>query len=114
MILDEVQSLPEMYMPLVGALLRQLAELYGTRFILMTATQPKLLELGDRLLGKKGPPPVELLPGHERYFRELKRTKLVPVLTKKHTSEVFGQRDFGEAEVLPFGTCCRQYDSTKY
>lgn len=86
-ILDEVQSLPEMYMPLVGALLRQLAELYGTRFILMTATQPKLLELGDRLLGKKGPPPVELLPGHERYFRELKRTKLVPVLTKKHTSE---------------------------
>lgn len=86
-ILDEVQSLPDVYMPLVGALLRKLAEFYGTRFILMTATQPKLLELGDRLLGGKSLPPVELLPGNESYFRELKRTKLIPLLAEKHTSE---------------------------
>lgn len=86
-ILDEVQSLPEVYMPLAGALLRKIAEYYGTRFILMTATQPKIMELGDRLLGKNGQTPVELLPDHEQYFRELKRTKLVPLLSKKVTSE---------------------------
>ncbi|GAB7386291.1 CRISPR-associated helicase/endonuclease Cas3 [Bacillaceae bacterium] len=86
-ILDEIQSIPDVYMPLVGALLRKLADYYGTRFILMTATQPKLLELGDRLLGSESQQPVELLPEHERYFRELKRTRFVPLLTEKQTSE---------------------------
>lgn len=60
-ILDEIQSLPEQYMPLLGALLRKMGEYYGTRFILMTATQPKILQLGDRLLDKDFREPISLL-----------------------------------------------------
>ena len=89
-IIDEAQAVPEGYMPLIGAALQKIAEHYGTRFILMTATQPKLLEFGTLLNpdGKKIKP-VTLLPGFEQYFLELKRTKLIPLLDRKLNNEQF-------------------------
>lgn len=87
-ILDEVQALPENYMPLLGAVLRKMADYYGTRFILMTATQPKLLELGDRLLGQTYIQPVELLAEYPAFFAEMTRTRLIPHLdTQLNTDE---------------------------
>jgi len=90
-ILDEVQSIPEKYMPLIGACLIKLGEYYGTRFILMTATQPKIIELGIRLLSEsKSRLPedrtlqrIELLPDHPKYFKSLQRTEIIPVLDRK-------------------------------
>ena len=91
-ILDEVQSLPEKYMPLIGAVLCKIAQYYGSRFILMTATQPKLLEFADLLLTAEKQtrkPAVSLLPHHKEYFKQLHRTKLVPLLQKKINTEEF-------------------------
>lgn len=79
-ILDEVQALPEEYMPLIGAVLRKFGEYYGTRFILMTATQPKVLELGDQLLGVPFREPVSLLRDSQVYFQMMKRTQFIPLL----------------------------------
>lgn len=90
-ILDEIQSIPEKYMPLIGACLIKLGEYYGTRFILMTATQPKIIDLGIRLLEETGAAmpkdhyrqKVELLPDYPIYFESLERTKIIPLLNKK-------------------------------
>lgn len=89
-IIDEAQAIPEGYMPLVGAALQKIAEHYGTRFILMTATQPKLLEFGS-LLNPDGKifKTIPLLPDYEQYFKALKRTKLIPLLEKKLDNEQF-------------------------
>lgn len=89
-ILDEVQSIPEKYKPLIGACLIKLGEYYGTRFILMTATQPKIIDLGIRLLRESGSAmpdenflqSVELLPDFPDYFQTLERTRVIPVLDK--------------------------------
>ncbi|SHF21200.1 CRISPR-associated helicase, Cas3 family [Thermoanaerobacter uzonensis DSM 18761] len=78
-ILDEIQSIPDEYMPLIGAVLRKLAQFYGTRFILMTATQPKILQLCDMLLNEKKEEPIELLKNHDKYFKNKKRTILFPL-----------------------------------
>ncbi|PWI57013.1 CRISPR-associated helicase Cas3' [Sulfoacidibacillus thermotolerans] len=43
LILDEVQSLPAELWPLIGNVVNLIAEQLGTKIILMTATQPKLL-----------------------------------------------------------------------
>jgi len=91
-ILDEVQSLPDRYQPLIGAILRKMGEFYGTRFILMTATQPKILEFGDLLLqenGRSGEEPLELLQDHKRYFSQNRRTKLISLLKEKLDTETF-------------------------
>lgn len=89
-VLDEAQAIPEKYMPLIGAVLQKIAEYYGTRFVLMTATQPKLLEFGNRLLKKSdGPLLIQLLPDYNNYFQQLKRTKFVPLLEKTITVEEF-------------------------
>lgn len=93
-ILDEAQSVPEIYMPIIGAVLQMLAKYYGTRFVLMTATQPKIMELGDKLFetcGYNNPKTafVRLLPNHEEYFEGLKRTKFIPLLDKIQTNESF-------------------------
>lgn len=94
-ILDEVQSIPEKYMPLVGATLIKLAEYYGTRFILMSATQPYLLEMGQRLIERCAPAHarnrriskagfnskqdgVDLLPVYKELYQFQTRTKLIP------------------------------------
>lgn len=81
-------------MPLVGATLKMFSKYYGTRFILMTATQPKLLELGDMLLSEQdinevNDKVISLLPNHEEYFKDLTRTKLVPLLDKELDTEGF-------------------------
>jgi CRISPR-associated endonuclease/helicase Cas3 len=93
-ILDEAQAIPECYMPLIGATLQMMAAYYGTRFILMTATQPKILEFGNMLFnlcGIKGysNKKVELLPNHHKYFEGLNRTKFVPLLNEKLDTEEF-------------------------
>jgi len=94
-ILDEIQSIPEDYMPLVGATLQMISKYYGTRFILMTATQPKILDFGEKLLLEKNITlgchnSLELLPNNEVYFKKLNRTKLIPILDRRiNTKEFF-------------------------
>ena len=78
MILDEIQALPDKYMPLIGAVIRRLSMHYGTRFILMTATQPKIMQFADLLKDKTSNiPTVELLPNHNNYFTSLRRTRFI-------------------------------------
>jgi len=62
LLLDEVQALPSLYWPLTRRLLTQVAENLGAYVILMTATQPYLLEDAQ-----------ELVPEPGRYFRALDR-----------------------------------------
>lgn len=89
-ILDEVQALPEAYMPLLGAVITKIAEYYGTYFILMTATQPRLLESANKILAPDElVPGIELLPDNQHYFKNLTRTKFVPQLKKKMNSQEF-------------------------
>jgi CRISPR-associated endonuclease/helicase Cas3 len=89
-IMDEVQSLPDSYMPLIGALIRRLSIHYGTRFILMTATQPKLMEFADLLEDETAShknPIIELLPNNASYFSGLRRTKFISLLGDNSISE---------------------------
>ena len=88
-ILDEVQSIPDRYQPLIGAVLRKTAEFYGTRFILMTATQPKILEFSNLLLRENGrrEESIELLENHEQYYSQNQRTKLVSLLQESLNTE---------------------------
>lgn len=87
-ILDEIQSIPEKYLPLIGATLFKISEYYGTRFILMTATQPKILDFGELLLEEEKfeEIKIDLLEKSTKYFNNLKRTKLVPVFNEKSIS----------------------------
>lgn len=79
-ILDEVQALPAKYYPLLGAVIQRLSQYYGTRFILMTATQPEIVTYANKLLPDHSMKAVELLENSAAYYRELKRTMLIPVL----------------------------------
>lgn len=80
-ILDEVQALPIEYYALAGALFYHLSEFYGTRFILMTATQPAIAECAQYLLNTgKNDWTYELLPDHAKYYAGLTRTRIVPVM----------------------------------
>lgn len=109
-IIDEVQSIPEKYMPLIGAVLIKLAEYFGTRFILMSATQPYILEMGQRLLeyseslkfqpseGKSNAETlgtlhlsdaVQLLPNFGEYYKLQNRTKLVSSLQQVMDTDSF-------------------------
>ncbi len=95
-LLDEVQAIPDKYQPLIGAMLRKMGEYYGTRFILMTATQPRILEFGDQLLQNNetssqisGEPAVELLSDYPQYFSAQQRTKLIPTLADRMDSKTF-------------------------
>lgn len=114
-ILDEVQSLPESYMPLIGAIMRKMGQYYGTRFILMTATQPKILQLGDRLLNEYFREPISLLLNSDKYFKEMKRTKFVPLLNEKINNEQFIKlfvmyRDESQSAVIVVNTIKRSID----
>jgi len=62
LLLDEVQALPAVYWPLVRRLLTEVAEHLGAYVILMTATQPYLLEDAR-----------ELVPNPDTYFAALDR-----------------------------------------
>lgn len=79
-ILDEAQAIPENYMPVVGAVLIELSKYLGTRFILMTATQPKIIDFGNLIINDPAIKVITLLPDYKSYFRDLTRTKLVPML----------------------------------
>ena len=67
-ILDEVQGIPRKFWGLVRDTFQTLARDYGTRFLLMTATQPRILSDADGV--------VELLPGYQDYFKALSRVDL--------------------------------------
>lgn len=96
-ILDEIQSIPEKYMPLIGATIIKLSEYFGTRFILMTATQPYILKMGQALLERfdaslrvgQHESIVELLPGYQHYFKIMNRTKLIPAFEESMDSDQF-------------------------
>lgn len=80
-ILDEVQALPVQYYALAGAVLYHLSKFYGTRFILMTATQPAIAECAQKLIEAEGETwTYELLPDHAKYYAALTRTRIVPVM----------------------------------
>lgn len=87
-ILDEVQAIPFEYAPLLGAVIQHLADFYGTRFILMTATQPEIVTMANRFLPKENPMHTyELLPTYQKYYADLKRTKLVTAFDKVQDNE---------------------------
>ncbi|MEY8764976.1 MULTISPECIES: CRISPR-associated helicase Cas3' [Clostridium] len=90
-ILDEIQAVPEKYMPLIGAVLKKVNQYYGTKFILMTATQPKILEFSKLILKDESEidNSIQLLPDYKDYFQSLHRTKLIPLLNKKLTNGEF-------------------------
>ncbi|KIR01270.1 CRISPR-associated helicase Cas3 [Lachnospiraceae bacterium TWA4] len=79
-ILDEIQSLELQRFPLYALAIDSIARYYGTRFILMTATQPKLFET-RQLVQIKDPLKIyELLPNYKTYFESLNRTCLIPIM----------------------------------
>jgi CRISPR-associated endonuclease/helicase Cas3 len=90
-ILDEIQAVPEKYMPLIGAVLKKMNQYYGTKFILMTATQPKILEFSKLILKDESTidNSIQLLHDYKDYFHNLHRTKLIPLLSKKLTNDEF-------------------------
>lgn len=77
-LLDEVQAIKAEYYPLLAAVMDHIATYYGTRFILMTATQPKLFDCTQSNIPHKPQKPLELLPNYPIYFQQMHRTKLVP------------------------------------
>lgn len=88
-IMDEVQALPDDYIPLIGALVRRLSRHYGTRFILMTATQPKIMEFADLIKDKavSYQSPIELLANNDIYFSNLRRTQFISLIKDRTISE---------------------------
>jgi len=94
-ILDEIQSIPEKYYPLIGWLLNKMTEFYRTKFILMTATKPKIIEFANKLQGDTEEiQTIELFEENKKYFESQDRTQLVPYLENKMTTE--GLADFIE------------------
>jgi len=77
LLLDEVQALPTVYWPLMRRLLTEATERLGAYVILMTATQPYLLESAR-----------ELVPNHHAYFDALDRMDVV-ISLKPQTLENF-------------------------
>ena len=87
-ILDEIQTIPSVFAPLLGAIIKYLNVFYGTRFILMTATQPEIVEAANKLLPKNYLMTAhELLPNHQKYYDNLTRTKLVNVFSEVTNNE---------------------------
>jgi len=86
-ILDEIQALPSEQYALLGAVLYYVSLYYGTRFILMTATQPEIVAFAAQILGKDKMHAYELLPGYREYYRGLRRTRLIPVFDQVQDNE---------------------------
>ncbi|MFA0960319.1 CRISPR-associated helicase Cas3' [Roseivirga sp. BDSF3-8] len=122
LILDEVQNMSLKHLPLVGATFYYLAHLLDARVILMTATKPKIFELAEQeILSKRGVKleglhqPLELLSNHERYFRELKRTKLIPHLDEMESTEdwadfIVEKRETGKSALIVCNKVQRSID----
>ena len=69
-ILDEVQSIPSVYWPLIRALIAQLAKKFNFYVIFVTATQPMILEHSCALVDKD-------------YFSHFNRYRIIPLLEPK-------------------------------
>lgn len=66
-VLDEVQTLPARYWKLFETMAHELADHFGTTFVLMTATQPNLFPMEQ---------PRELVPRPAEYFARMERIVL--------------------------------------
>lgn len=86
-VLDEVQSIAFKYWPLLNRTMRALNQLFDTRFILVTATQPRFLNINST-----GAKAVELVPSYKTYFDRLDRTvtrvDLTPLSTESFADSV--------------------------
>lgn len=87
LIMDEVQTVPLDLAPFLGSILYYLTKHLGTKIIMMTATQPKLVEFTDRqLLNRRkdsmAKVSMQLLDNPEVLFRKFSRTVLVPLITE--------------------------------
>lgn len=93
-ILDEVQTLALKKLPLIAASIQYCAKFLNTRFIVMTATQPKLFELAKRELNVDFSDdiflkPKKLLENDTEVFACFNRTKLIPIIDEKIENEDF-------------------------
>lgn len=86
-LLDEVQALPLRYWEALRQLLIAAARTFDTRFVLLTATRPLILQRGDA---------VELLPDHPAHFRAMNRTRLHAWHRAPLTLERFAERLIAE------------------
>lgn len=88
-ILDEVQNLPVRYWALFREMLKRTSELLGTRWILMTATQPAIFDSEEGAVELAGNPGV--------FFEGLRRVELVNELDEPITVGELAERISGEA-----------------
>lgn len=91
-ILDEVQNLPVRYWPLFRRMLGATAELLGTRWILMTATQPAIFSASNDEDGA-----VELAGDPGAFFEGLRRVELINELAQPMTVAQLAERIRNEA-----------------
>lgn len=100
-ILDEVQSLRLSHLPLIGAALYYLSRFLKTRVLLMTATQPKILDLANKHIlqgmGEKALA-LELLPDYLQVFQAFDRTQIQPLMAPTVSTGA----DFVEQVFAPF------------
>ncbi|MEO0108541.1 MAG: CRISPR-associated helicase Cas3', partial [candidate division WOR-3 bacterium] len=80
-VLDEVQAVPAKYWALFQETAENMARLFGTCFILTTATQPAIFER-----------PRELVTDRQRFFAALNRYELRPRIQKSETIGDFASR----------------------
>ncbi|MFA0960356.1 CRISPR-associated helicase Cas3' [Roseivirga sp. BDSF3-8] len=82
-VLDEVQQIPWKYWKLFNKACHALSQLCGTRFILLTATQPLIFTPGEEI--------TELVPDYGQYFRFFNRTRLHNKLNTEVSKDAFWQ-----------------------
>ncbi len=96
-ILDEIQTMPLDILPLIGIMLFYLSQYLDTYIIVMTATQPGLFNLAEKLYQPENKISVrELLPENRKYFGFFKRTRIYPLInsiikTSDEFAEIFSQ-----------------------
>ena len=92
-LLDEVQTLALEKLPVVGAALYNLAKYLDARILIMTATQPKIFEVMEKVLevtiSEKDLLPIHLLGNSSEVFECFNRTCLLPHLGEKIDNEGF-------------------------
>lgn len=91
-IIDEIQTIDISKLPLIGAALNYLARYMNTRIVIMTATQPRLFDLMTTHLNIPEPERVKvhrLLDNEQDLFECFNRTRIVPMVDQRITSEQF-------------------------
>jgi len=91
-IMDEVQAISHRYWSSIRRLFRAIGDKLNTRFILMTATQP-LLFTKDMA--------IELLPDHDKYFKQLSRIVLINKTDTDTLLECFADHVVDEIQKNP-------------